>query len=199
MTIKYRLHDTPRSGEEGAEQQPVHARAIARGTLRLEELCEMIKERSALTSADVKGVLDSFFWIIAQSLKYGDNVELEGLGLFSPSLRTERTEEGRRTVRVDNVNFRCSKKLKQELKNVSLKRVERTATPGAAERRRRLLEYLAHNGSISMRSYAALAGCSRYRATADLKGYVGEGLLCRQGGGTHAVYVMNLSGPPQEP
>lgn len=119
MAIKFSVHKTPQPNDRKGKQL-THARAIARSTQKMDDICALVCERGSISSADVKAVLDSFVWVIGHSLKYGDNVELEGLGHFSPSLRTQKLPDGRSVVSLDNVNFRCSEKLKNELKSAQL-------------------------------------------------------------------------------
>lgn len=189
MAIKFSVHKTPQpNGRKG--QQQTHARAIARSTQKMNDICALVCERGSISSADVKAVLDSFVWVIGHSLKYGDNVELEGLGHFSPSLRTLKLPDGRSVVKLDNVNFRCSEKLKNELKSVQLEKVQTAASYTPEERRARMLDYLHGHESITTIMYAKLNACSRYQATADLKKYIEEGLLCRIGSSTHVTYLL---------
>lgn len=189
MAIKFSVHKTPQpNGRKG--QQQTHARAIARSTQKMDDICALVCERGSISSADVKAVLDSFVWVIGHSLKYGDNVELEGLGHFSPSLRTLKLPDGRSVVKLDNVNFRCSEKLKNELKSVQLEKVQTATSYTPEERRARMLDYLHGHESITTIMYAKLNACSRYQATADLKKYIEEGLLCRIGSSTHVAYLL---------
>lgn len=189
MAIKFSLHNTPQpKGREGEQQ--THARAIARTTQKMDDICGLVCQRASISSADVKAVLDSFVWVIGHSLKYGDNVELEGLGHFSPSLHTQQLPDGRSVVTVDNVNFRCSEKLKKELEATSLEKVKNAAHYLPEERKSRMLDYLHRNESITTIAYTRLNACSRYQATADLKKYLDEGLLCRVGHSTHVTYLL---------
>ena len=109
----------------GKEQQSC-ARVISKGTMRMEDICEYLSDSCSLTSADVKGAIEALTTYIGRNLSNGYCVELEGLGHFSPALKTlQKTDEKGRTVffaRADGVNFRCSKRLKtlvtdSELKN----------------------------------------------------------------------------------
>ena len=180
MAIQFSVHKTPQPNDRKGKQQ-THARAIARSTQKMDDICALVCERGSISPADVKAVLDSFVWVIGHSLKYGDNVELEGLGHFSPSLRTQKLPDGRSVIKLDNVNFRCSEKLKKELKSVRLEKAKSAPCYLPEERKTRILDYLEHNESITTITYTKLNACSRYQATADLKKYVEEGLLCRVG------------------
>lgn len=73
--------------EEG--QEKYYAMAKATGITYLEEMCELIGARSTVSSADVKGVLDSLNWAMARELKAGRVVQLGELGNFRLSLSSE--------------------------------------------------------------------------------------------------------------
>lgn len=189
MAIKYSEHNTPQpNGRKGQPQ--THARAIARSTQKMDDICQLVCERGSISSADVKAVLDSFVWVIGFSLKNGDHVELEGLGHFSPSLHTKKLPNGKKEIQLDNVNFRCSEKLKNELKTVRLEKVKKATSYEPEERKRRLIEYIKRNESITTITYSKLNNCSRYQATADLKKYVEDKLLTRVGRSTHVAYLL---------
>ena len=111
--IKFGVYKAPNTS--GKEQQSC-ARLISKGTMRMEDVCEYLSDSSTLTSADVKGAIEALITYIGRNLSNGYCVELEGLGHFSPALKTlQKTDEKGRTVffaRADGVNFRCSKRLK---------------------------------------------------------------------------------------
>lgn len=192
MSIKFSEYTTPQPKDREGKPQ-THARAIARSTRKMDDICELVCERGSISSADVKAVLDSFVWVIGFSLKRGDHVELEGLGHFSPSLNTKKLPNGRTTVVLDNVNFRCSEKLKKELKTVHLQKIKKAESYLPEERKNRLVNYLKQHESITTITYTGLNNCSRYQATADLKKYVEEGWLTRVGRSTHVAYLLTTN------
>ena len=190
MAIRYSLYDTPNPDKEEEKGLP-HARAVSYQTKRLDDICAEITERTALSSADVKGVLDSFAYVMHTTLSRGDHVELEDLGFFSPSLKTTYNEKGKAHVEVDGINFRCSKKLKEKLSDIKLVKEKREPSQHDLDARRSILtRYLQANGHISKRSYAAITGCSRYRADLDIALFESEGLICRTGYRNQGIYVL---------
>lgn len=189
MGIKFTVHDTPQpDGRKGETLS--HARAISRGTVKMDDLCEIICQRGSISSADVKAVLDSFVWAIGHSLKYGDHVELEDLGHFSPSLRTRPLSDGKMHVTVDNVNFRCSKKLKETLRIAKLEQVSSSTQQTLPQRKANLIKYLERNEHITTRGYSVLNECSRYQAQKDLKQFIADKEIYQLGSGTHIMFVL---------
>jgi predicted histone-like DNA-binding protein len=195
MEIKFTIHETPKPKDSTGKCMQ-HARVLPSGTKRLEDICEHINESSSLNSSDIKGALEAFFKYISFQLRAGYNVELEGLGNFSVSLhsREVKNEGGKdmMSVEINGVNFRCSPRLKSEVKKSRLKKVKHPSTPfpDIWKRRERMLEYLKEYGSINQRKYAALNGCSRYCATNDLKAFVEQRIVACSGGATHKVYLL---------
>jgi predicted histone-like DNA-binding protein len=188
MAIKFTVHKTPRP--KGSKEDLKHARAIPGGTRRMKDICNIICERSSISSADVKAVLDSFVWYIGFTLKYGEHIELEELGYFSPSLRTQKTPEGKSVVTVDGVNFRCSEKLKKELRSAELEREKSPKSITPQKRKERMLEYFKENETITTPAYATLNACSHYRAKADLDQYLKENIVIRVGSSTHVCFIL---------
>lgn len=199
MGIKFKVHRTPQP-KERKKGKLVHARAVSSGTVKMDNLCEMICARSTVSSADVKAVLDSFVWAISLSLESGQHVELEELGHFSPSLQTRPWKDGKRMmVTVDGVNFRCSKKLKEALMHTKLVRVKSAPKSTLEERKKRMMDYLETNEHITTPQYAELNSCSHYRASADLKAMAEKGEICRVGSKTHILYLLPDTQEGDEP
>lgn len=194
MEIKFTVHETPRpDGKAGMKE--CHARVQPRETLHLEDVCEHINEVASLNSSDVKGALEAFFRFLSLKLQSGYSVELEGLGIFSVSLKSRPVihEKGREglDVQISGVNFRCAPRLRKAVQASTLTKVKRSPEPfpETEQRRRRMLTYIERRGAINLHQYAAVNSCSMYRAGKDLQAFLEEGLVTRAGLGTHKVYL----------
>lgn len=188
MAIKYTVHETPQPGSR--KKKPlVHARALSCGTKKIDDICALVCSRSSISPADVKAVLDSMVWVIGLSLSSGNHVELENLGHFSPSLRTQKLPNGKYSVEVDGVNFRCSPKLKEEMEKTELEREKLPELRSLDVRKAQMQDYIQRNGHISIPVYAGLNACSRYRAEADIKQFIADGIIRRIGSHTHVLYI----------
>ena len=75
--------------EEG--QEKYYAMAKTSGVSDFDKMCHLISSRSTVSSADVKGVLDSLNWAMDLELKSGLVVQLGELGNFRLSLSSEGT------------------------------------------------------------------------------------------------------------
>lgn len=78
----------------------------------------------------------------------------------------------------------------EELRNAELKHTKTPKKLTFEEREKRMLDYLERNKRITTPDYAGLNGCSRYRATADLKLFTEKNVVSKIGGGTHVMYVL---------
>lgn len=85
--VKRKILNGPDEGQE-----KYYAVAKANGVSSLEKMCDLISARSTVSSADVKGVLDSLNWAMDLELKSGQIVQLGELGNFRLSLSSEGTE-----------------------------------------------------------------------------------------------------------
>lgn len=195
MSIKFGLYETPQPKKYQGKQL-IHARVLPTDTKRLDDICKYIGDASSLTPSDIKGTLQAFFDYMTMHLRYGSNIELEGLGHFSISLKSQQTitSKGKPTVKVtiDGVNFRCSKRLKEEIAYANLEKVK-LAPPqfdSIDVRRKRMISYLKENNMINRNKYAQLNGCSYYLAGKDLKQFLQEGTIQTVGALTHKVYVL---------
>lgn len=194
MSLKFGVYNIPDPENKGKSLQ--HARILPQGTKRIEDICEYLSDISTLSSADIKGTLEGLTHYIGMQLKFGSSVELEGLGYFSVALKSEQTknEKGKTIVKVsvDGVNFRCSTRLKNKVKEARPKREKRKNITGFTpeQRKTRMLEYLEKHDYINIIDYASLNGCTRYRATEDLKQHLADGIIDKMGYRTHRIYVL---------
>ncbi|MCS2856146.1 hypothetical protein NXV76_09260 [Parabacteroides distasonis] len=73
----------------GAKVEKAFAVPVYTGYTELEDICKAISERSALSSADVKGVLDSLNYVLDLELRGGRIVRMGELGNFRMSFSSK--------------------------------------------------------------------------------------------------------------
>lgn len=129
MSIKFGWYKTPVPGDREDKQVP-HARIISQGTLDTKYMCKMISMSSTISSADVKGVLEALNFWMGFYLSEGNSIELDGLGYFTPTLKSKITtdENGKNKVEaeVDSVSFRCATSLKEQVREAGLELGEKS-------------------------------------------------------------------------
>ncbi|MCD8138012.1 MAG: HU family DNA-binding protein [Parabacteroides gordonii] len=191
MSATYNLFKNPGKGDN------LHARQVNQYTIRIDELCDEISEISAFSSSDVKGMLEALKNRIASHLKYGAIVELEGLGTFNASLKCPPLSSEKQItphlVKFSKVVFRCSKELKNELRQMKLERAnEPSRLKGYTEEKRKanILNYLKQNKTIYTYTCLSINGCSKYIALKDLRTLLTEGKIIRLGYRSNAQYGL---------
>lgn len=190
MSATYNLFKNPGKGEN------LHARQVNQYTVRIDALCEEISQISSFSSSDVKGMLDALKSRIAFHLKYGDIVELEGLGTFNASLKcpplpTEK-QITPRLVKFNKVVFRCASELKNELRFMKVERADepsRLKGYPSEKRKANILTYIDNNDTISTQECRSINGCSKYLALKDIRELLQEGKIVRLGYRSNAQYT----------
>ena len=133
---------------------------------------------------------------IGRELSYGYSVELEGLGHFSPSVKskevTDQKGNTKSSASIHGVNFRCSPRLKEMVKKNAPILVKRENLPktGIEGRKAKMLSYLERNSYINLTDYAGLNNCTRYRASEDIKQFIKDNVIASVGYRTHRIYVL---------
>ncbi|MDB9180844.1 HU family DNA-binding protein [Parabacteroides distasonis] len=197
MSANYKLVRNPNPNpEESGKSLPLHPRLVSCGTIHTDEFINRAKSRSSFSPADMKGILQLFQDMMVDFLMFGYNVELEGIGTFSVSLKSrpvmEKNEIRAESIHFKDVKFRSSKELRDRLKTMPVFRDEYTvsdpAYPSAKECEQEVFRYLETNPFIHQKKYMSLCGCSRSKASLDLRRLVEEGKLRWEKLGTSHLY-----------
>lgn len=190
MSATYNLFKNPGKGEN------LHARQVNQYTVRIDALCEEISQISSFSSSDVKGMLDALKSRIAFHLKYGDIVELEGLGTFNASLKCPPLPTEKQItphlVKFNKVVFRCASELKNELRFMKVERADepsRLKGYPSEKRKANILTYIDNNDTISTQECRSINGCSKYLALKDISELLQEGKIVRLGYRSNAQYT----------
>ena len=94
MSIRYSWYKNPQL-KAGEEREGLHPRPLFNGMADTDSLAKEIENATSLTESDVKAVLMALSRAVGNSLAQGEQVHLDGLGYFMPTLTTEEkvTEE----------------------------------------------------------------------------------------------------------
>lgn len=195
--IKFNIHLIPEVNDKEVEGKRPYARIVSSGTKRMDEICEYVSDCCSVTSADIKGVLEALSQYMGRELSYGYSVELEGIGHFSPSLKTTKREPDGNgkvaySVTTNGVNFRCANQLKKKVSKGRPKKVKRENLPAQDQngRKEKMLEYLHKQPAINITDYRILNKCTQYAAQNDIKQFVADGIIIPMGYRTHRVYML---------
>lgn len=205
MVANYKLVRNPNPNpEKTGEIFSLHPRVISNGTIRTDEFIESAKSRSSFSPADMKGILRLFQDVLVDYLKGGYNVDLEGIGTFSVSLKsravTQKKQIRSESIHFKDIKFRSSKDFRERLKTMAVFRdssqteVASDLSPQQCERR--VLSYLDSHPFCTGKDYMDICGCSKSKAWIDLKRMVREGKLYRKRlGGLYLYYKVEEKGP----
>lgn len=130
MSIQYRL--TEKSDNINANpKKGYYAQVVTRGTVDTNEMCRIISSRSSLTAADIKATLEALVGVIEEKLGEGYNICINELGTFSVSSETNKEASlddvlTGEHVRVKNINYRPSVRMKKSLSSVTFEFISET-------------------------------------------------------------------------
>ena len=170
MSANYKLVRNPNPNpEESGKSLPLHPRLVSCGTIHTGEFINRAKSRSSFSPADMKGILQLF-----------------------QDMMVEKNEIRAESIHFKDVKFRSSKELRDRLKTMPVFRDEYTvsdsAYPSAKECEQEVFRYLETNPFIHQKKYMSLCGCSRSKASLDLRRLVEEGKLRWEKLGTSHLY-----------
>lgn len=197
MSVQYKLARNLTPNEEG--KQPLHARFVPNGTMRLDDLVKNASGRSSLSSADIKGALQLLQDVIADALMFGYNIELEGIGTFGLTLKCRpvmnEKEIRAESVHFRDVTFRSSSVLRNRLKTIPVVRCEKKEKEGytSLQCEELAMAYLQTHPYISSKTYCSLCHCGKTKASADLKRMTAEGKLKRECVGNTFLFSISDS------
>lgn len=199
MCAKYTFYKNPPARNE-EEEESLYAKVVSERKIDTDKLAEEIADTCSFSSGVVKGMLQALSDRLAFHLKYGETVELEGIGNFSVTLKTPKGVTDPKQIRAEslgfkNVVYRCSPTLKHRLKTMPLERAVLPKRKELIEEERLLniVEQLKDRNIISSTDCMSFNQCSRYQALKDLKTLFEQDKLTMLGRGKQIYYVLRES------
>ena len=195
MGALYDLYKTPAPYGEEEDKGLLHARIVNRTKVTGNALLREIADASSFTMGDLKGMVSEVTGAMARHLAMGDMVELEGLGYFSVTLKSQATAARREvssaTVRFGHVHLRACGELKKKLSAMRLTRREKSQEKAEmlpAEKLAMALAFIDKQVFMSRMDYQRITGCNKSMALRDLNFWVEASLLYRYGSGNQIAY-----------
>lgn len=126
MCARYTFYKNPPNRETG-ETGSLYAKVVSDGKVTTDELADEIADICSFSPGDVKGVIRALSDRLAFHLKYGETVDLDGIGNFSVTLKTPKDITNPKQIRAESISFnnvvyRSSPQLKQQLRSIPLER-----------------------------------------------------------------------------
>lgn len=170
------------------------------------DISKILSADTSFSEADVIGLLKALSDRLATELSRGHSVKLDGVGVFTPSLKFVQEdsennvleEDDSKRVELGTINFRPDKHLissvnsQLDLVKSSYASLRSSKKFSPEERLGLAVEYLKSHSSISVREYQNLTGLRRTTAAIELKKWsdMPESGIKAEGVYTHKRYIL---------
>lgn len=196
MAVQFELYQTPMP-EDKKNKVRYHARPVSYETVDTKKLVYRIHDRCSLSPSDVISTLEELKYEVAQCLKEGKKVHIDGLGYLQITLSCEeeiRDPKDKRVhkVKLKAVKFKADKELKAELSDMEFHRSKyRPHSTGLSdiEIDMRLTEYFAENQIITRRRFQYLCEMTQITASRYIKKLITEKKLQNLGTTHQPIYT----------
>ena len=126
MSIKYNLTEKGQPGVAGGGTKKWYATIATDGEVTVDDLTKKIEKFSALSEADIRGVIIALENVIQDELTNGKIIRLDKLGSFYPSLSSEGVENAKdftvANIKNAKVNYRPGKRISNALSTATFKK-----------------------------------------------------------------------------
>lgn len=198
MHIEYNFKKNP-SNLKLDSKSKYHPVVVSKGTISTKELFKAIASSTTYSESELKGVLEAIKERLTTYLSNGYNVELEDIGVFSLSLKSDveiqKKNINAQSIKIDKVNIRPAASLNKNIRG-KFKRSSseiNQSKESTLEKRQQLLEtHLSKNSYITRTDYGNLTSLLKGKAIKDLNTFVAEGILTTQGSGSHKIWVKKV-------
>lgn len=196
----YNLKKKPALTTKEGETETMYADVVYNGTITAERLIHMVAKRTGFKEGVIDGILTELKDDVLQYLGEGYRVELGEFGFFSAKVKAFRLVADKNDIRsssvaFNGVNFRASKSFREGIRG-DLERKKcidfRVSREWDKETLKKIvLQYIRQHGFITRSTYTQLTGRLKNTALADLKSFVSEGIIKREGRGNQTHFIMS--------
>ena len=120
MSIKYKVIEKGQPGVTGGGTKKFYANVVTEGELSVDDLVKQIEKFSALSEADIRGVIIALENVIQQGLADSKIIRLEKLGSLYPTLSsngvTTEKEFTANQIKSLSVNYRPGTRIVEAMK-----------------------------------------------------------------------------------
>lgn len=128
MPIKYNVIEKPEPGVTGGGTKKWYASVKTDGETTIDQLTKAIEKFSALSEADIRGVIIALENVIVDEIANGKIIRLDKLGSFYPSLSSggaaTQEEFSVALIKGAKVNYRPGKRIEDALKTATFSKVK---------------------------------------------------------------------------
>ncbi|VEJ19250.1 HU family DNA-binding protein [Capnocytophaga canimorsus] len=120
MSIKYKVIEKGQPGVAGGGTKKFYANVVTEGELSVDDLVKQIEKFSALSEADIRGVIIALENVIQQGLADSKIIRLEKLGSLYPTLSSNgvatEKEFTANQIKSVSVNYRPGARIVEAMK-----------------------------------------------------------------------------------
>ena len=199
MSIQFDFYNTPSpEGIINEKKVRYHARVVTKQTIDSDDIVRQIHQRSTLAKGDIKAVLSELRDVVKENLLNGNNVNLNGLGVYSLTLEAPKdatpTDTHAQNIGIKRIDFRADRNLRKEIMTEAHFERSRIKNHSAHisiyEIDALLVDYFEENNYITRQRFETLCQLTKNTALRHLKRLVDEGRL---------VNTNTLRNPNYEP
>lgn len=129
MSIKYKVVERGEPGVKGGGTKKWYATVANNGEIGMDEMSKRIEKFSALSEADIRGVLIAMETVVEDALSNGQIVRMERLGTLYPALSSSGTDTEKdfnaSLIKSASVNYRPSKRILDAIKAAGYEKVSK--------------------------------------------------------------------------
>lgn len=186
MAISFDFYHSPSTTPNGEEKEPsFHARVVGGQTIETDDLIQSIHKRSTLSEGDIRAVISELSNEIEMRLLNGDKVNIQGIGIFSLSLKAPKDANPKKThaqhIDVKRIEYRADYRLKEQVMNkaefVRSREKIHSAHISIYEVDALLIDYFEEHNFITRKNFEELCHFTSNTAARHLKRLVEEGRL----------------------
>lgn len=193
----YDLKKRPALTSKEDEGEVYYPKLVSSGKITTEQLLRELSEYSAFNTGEAEGILCDLLHLVSKHVSEGYRVELGDFGVFSAKLKsapiTDPNNPRKAHIHFNGVQFAASKKFKNEtigrLERHKDIRFRQSEDLGEEKRKQLLLDYLDKKGFINRVIYSKLTGRLKDVALKDLKEFVDQGIIRREGRGNQLYFI----------
>lgn len=192
MAIPFEFYANPNPDPEAPKRY--HPRVVAKGTVSLKEIVEVVSGRCTLSPADLHAAVTAIEQVVSENLAKGYRVRLDGIGAFSLTLSSPEVEDPTKVraqnIAVKSVSFSPDKAFIAHSQARGFERsVEKphSADVTIDQVKEQLTEYLNTNSFVRRADIERILGLTKSTAQRVVKTLV------------HTRFLRNVSGDQHHP
>lgn len=196
MKVQFEFAPIPQPQSKGNKLR-YYPRVVNRHLVKTREISAEIQHACSLTEIDVNAVLDALSRSLANYLRQGERVHLQGIGFFDVTLTCPETRDPKKTrpskVTYKGVNFRPDKDLKNQIADLKAERGKagssRSAQLSDTAIDMRLTEYFEDHPILTRYDLQGVCQMTRITAIRCIRRLLSEGKIKNIGLKHQPIYV----------